>query len=98
VSDAGVAPTPPPPSPGALLGAAVAVGVRPWLWPAAVAEVARLAPPRWWRRWPPVPLPDGALWRFRMETAYGGSGDATPSAEDVVSFVAWCGAMRRWGR
>jgi hypothetical protein len=75
-----------------------AVAVRPWLWPAAAAEVARLAAPGWWRRWPPVPLPDAALWRFRMETVYGGEGDATPDAEDVVSFLHWCGGMGSWRR
>jgi hypothetical protein len=75
-----------------------AVAVRPWLWPAAAAEVLRLAAPGWWRRWPPLPLPDDGLWRFRMETAYGGAGDSTPDAEDVVTFVRWCGRMGRWRR
>jgi len=71
---------------------------RPWLWPAAVAEGARLARPRWWRRWPPLPVPDAALWRFRMQSAYGGDGDAVPTRRDVVSFVSWCAGMRRWRR
>ena len=62
---------------GTLVGA---LARRPWLWPDAVMEAVRLAPPGWWRRWPPVPLPDAALWRFRMETAYGGSGDRVPDA------------------
>ena len=75
-----------------------ALARRPWLWPAAIAEAARLAPSRWWRRWPPVPLPDPALWRFRMETAYGGSGDAVPDPADVVSFIGWCSTMGRWRR
>jgi hypothetical protein len=71
---------------------------RPWLWPAAVAEAFRLARPGWWRRWPPLPLPDDALWRFRMETVYGGTGDAVPKAEDLVSFITWCSTMGRWRR
>jgi len=75
-----------------------AVARRPWLWPAAVAEAARLVRPGWWRRWPPLPVPDDALWRFRMETAYGGSGDAVPEAEDVASFLGWCSTMGRWRR
>jgi len=96
-----------PPVPGRRAGpistpviAAVVAAVvrRPWLWPAAVAEAARLARPGWWRRWPPLPVPDDALWRFRMETAYGGSGDAVPEAEDVVSFLGWCSTMGRWRR
>ncbi len=82
-----------------VIAAVVAAVVRrPWLWPAAVAEAARLARPGWWRRWPPLPVPDDALWRFRMETAYGGSGDAVPEAEDVVSFLRWCSTMGRWRR
>lgn len=40
---------------------------RPTLWPAAL----RLVPPRWWRRWPPLPLPPASYLRFRMETMYG---------------------------
>ena len=81
------------------LSAVVAALVRrPWLWPAAVAEAARLARPGWWHRWPLLPVPDEALWRFRMETAYGGSGDAVPEADDVVSFIAWCSTMGRWRR
>jgi hypothetical protein len=88
--------------PGQSAGTAVVVVAalwrRPWLWPAGVAEVARLARPGWWRRWPPLPLPEDALWRFRMETAYGGSGDAVPEPEDVVSFIGWCAAMRQWRR
>jgi hypothetical protein len=75
-----------------------ALARRPWLWPAAVAEAARLARPGWWRRWPPLPVPDEALWRFRMETAYGGTGDALPDAADVVSFIGWCSTMGRWRR
>jgi len=82
-----------------VIAAVVAAVVRrPWLWPAAVAEAARLARPGWWRRWPPLPVPDDALWRFRMETAYGGSGDAVPEAEDVASFLGWCSTMGRWRR
>jgi hypothetical protein len=74
-----------------------AVIVRPWLWPVAVAQVLRLARPGWWRRWPLLPLPDGALWRFRLETAYG-SVEAVPDAEDVISFLRWSRDMRQWRR
>jgi len=82
----------------AALRVAAAVAVRPWLWPVAVAQVLRLARPGWWRRWPPLPLPDEPLWRFRMETAYGGSGDAAPDASDVYSFLHWSRDMRHWRR
>lgn len=68
----------------------------PELWLAALTETARLARPRWWRAFPPRPLPTPELWRFRMVTAYGGEGDRAPDASDVVSFVHWCRDMRRW--
>jgi hypothetical protein len=75
-----------------------AVAVRPWLWPVALTQVLRLARPRWWRHWPPLPLPDESLWRFRMETAYGGAGDAEPEARDVRFFLGWSRDMRHWRR
>ncbi len=75
-----------------------AIAIRPWLWPVALAQAVRLARPGWWHRWPPVPLPDAALWRFRMETAYGGTGEATPDAEDVRSFLRWSRDMGHWRR
>jgi hypothetical protein len=75
-----------------------AIAVRPWLWPVAVVQLGRLARPGWWHRWPLLPLPDPALWRFRMETAYGGSGEASPEASDIRSFLRWSRAMRHWCR
>ena len=86
------------PARGAAAVVVRAVALRPWLWSTALAEAVRLAPPGWWRRWPPLPRPDPSLWRFRMETAYGGSGAAVPETADVVSFLEWCGAMRLWRR
>jgi hypothetical protein len=74
------------------------VATRPWLWPVAVIQVLRLARPGWWHRWPPVPLPDESLWRFRMETAYGGAGDGEPDVEDIRSFLRWSRDMRQWRR
>jgi hypothetical protein len=73
-----------------------AVAARPELWPVALTAAVRLAPSRWWRRWPPLPWPDPDYWRFRMETAYGGDGDGPPEAEDVVEFLEWC--RERWHR
>ncbi len=74
----------------------VALRGRPWLWPVAATQALRLARPGWWKQWPPLPLPDAELWRFRMETAYGGAGDGEPTAEDIRSFLHWCRYMRRW--
>jgi hypothetical protein len=50
--------------------AALALLARPTLWPTA----ARLAPPGWWRRWPPRPLPPAEYVRFRTQTMYGDDG------------------------
>ena len=69
--------------------AAAAVVVRPRLWGVAVAQALRLAAPGWWRRWPPLPLPDRAYLRFRLQTAYGDP-EADPSPEDVVAYLEWC--------
>jgi hypothetical protein len=70
------------------------VVVRPRLWPVAVATLLRLARPGWWRRWPLLPLPDVDYWRFRMVTAYGGTGDALPVPLDVVAYLDWCRRRR----
>ncbi len=87
-----------PTSRATISAVAAALVRRPWLWPAATVEGLRLARPGWWRRWPPLPVPDEALWRFRMETAYGGSGEAVPESADVASFIGWCSTMGRWRR
>jgi hypothetical protein len=69
--------------------AALAVAVRPRLWGVAVTQALRLAAPGWWRRWPPLPLPDPAYLRFRMQTAYGDP-EAAPAPPDVVAYLEWC--------
>jgi len=69
----------------------VALAQRPGLWPTAVTQLFRLAPPGWWRRAPFVPLPDAAYLRFRLETAYGDDRDPEPG--DVVTYLHWC---REW--
>jgi hypothetical protein len=74
--------------------AAWAVGRRPGLWPIAIAEAMAMAPRRWWRRWPPAPIPSPSWLAFRMETAYGDV-SARPSAEDVVAWLEWCKVSRR---
>jgi hypothetical protein len=76
-----------------------AVAARPALWPTAVGQVARLARPGWWRRWPPLPLPDRAYLEFRVRTAYGGP-DRAVEPGDVLAWLAWCrtDARRRRSR
>ncbi|HEX3539467.1 MAG TPA: hypothetical protein VHT75_03400 [Acidimicrobiales bacterium] len=67
---------------------------RPELWPTATVMARRLAPPGWWRHWPPRPWPDSAYLRFRMVTAYGDA-DASPPPHDLVEYLAWCRRMNR---
>jgi hypothetical protein len=61
---------------------------RPHLWFAAVRQISRAVPMRWWTRSPFVPLPDRAYVRFRLETAYGK--DASPRVADVLRYLEWC--------
>ena len=77
--------------------AAAAVAVRPTLWWTAVRQVFVLAVPGWWRRWPPLPLPDPAYLRFRLVTAYGDP-DRDPEPADVVTYLRWCREWRALSR
>lgn len=75
-------------------GAVLAVLVRPALWPTAVRQALLLAPARWWRRRPYLPLPDRAYLAFRLETMYG-AGAPAPAPGDVVAYLRWCRSCRR---
>lgn len=72
--------------------ASLAVIRHPSLWGTAVRQAARLAPPGWWRRWPPVPRPEPTYLRFRLVTAYGDP-EREPEPDDVVTYLRWC---REW--
>jgi hypothetical protein len=74
-------------------GALVVLG-HPGLWATGLRQVAVLARPRWWRRPPFLPLPDGDYLRFRMETAYGGAGDGPMQPQDLLAYLRWCRAVR----
>ena len=76
--------------------AVAAVAARPGLWPVAVRQSVALARPGWWRRWPPVPVPDPAYLRFRLQTAYGDP-SRPPSPADVVAYLEWAREFRRLG-
>jgi hypothetical protein len=65
---------------------------RPHLWSAAIVQILRALPTRWWARAPFVPVPDAAYLRFRLETAYGTH--AAPRVADVVRYLEWCRASR----
>jgi len=68
---------------------AVAVAARPSLWPTAMRQVRRTAPPGWWRHAPFLPVPSGSYLRFRLITQYG-SVDHPPVPDDVLNYLAWC--------
>jgi hypothetical protein len=67
----------------------VAVLVRPALWVTALVQVFRLASPGWWRRWPPVPMPEPDYLRFRLQTQYGDT-EREPEPADLLSYLHWC--------
>jgi hypothetical protein len=71
-----------------------AIARRPQLWPVALRQVFVLAAPRWWRHWPPLPLPDPAYLRFRLQTQYGDPG-RQPEPDDVVTYLHWCRSQTR---
>jgi hypothetical protein len=68
--------------------ALAAVATRPWLWPAVI----RFIPPRWWRRWPPLPLPPADYVRFRMQTMYGDQG-CPLGRDELIAYLQWCRRM-----
>ena len=70
-------------------GVAAAVARRPGLWPTAARQARRLAPDRWWRRRPFLPVPDRAWLQFRNETQYGDA-DRRPDPADVLTWLHWC--------
>ncbi|TMK89240.1 MAG: hypothetical protein E6G57_02465 [Actinobacteria bacterium] len=70
-------------------GVAGAVLARPRLWLTALGQVLRLARPGWWHRWPPVPAPDAAYLRFRLQTQYGDP-DREPEPLDILAYLEWC--------
>ena len=74
--------------------AAVAVALRPRLWPVAVRQLLLLAPRGWWRRPPFLPRPDPDYLAFRLQTMYGDPAHV-PTAADVVGYLRWCRGMRR---
>ena len=67
---------------------ALAVLVRPGLWPVALRQVFRMAGRHWWRHYPFLPVPAPAYARFRAITQYGDP-DASPTVDDVLTWLEW---------
>ncbi|MEM1334514.1 MAG: hypothetical protein AAGG08_13760 [Actinomycetota bacterium] len=72
-----------------MIRAATAVVARPSLWPTALRQLRRLAPPGWWRRRPFLPVPSGDYVAFRLQTHYGDAGHRW-EPDDVVRYLRWC--------
>lgn len=74
-----------------------AIAAHPRLWLTAIRQVRVLTRPRWWANPPFLPVPDPAYLRFRMVTAYGGSGSgnlAMAEPSDIVAYLSWCRVQR----
>jgi hypothetical protein len=85
-------------SPAWLGRALIAVVARPALWGTGASQLFTLARPRWWARWPPLPVPDEDYLRFRLITMYGGRGDRAPEPAELVDYLKWCRRMRKLSR
>lgn len=81
-----------------LLASAAVVIRHPELWTTALRQLRVLARPGWWRRAPFLPVPDREYLRFRLLTAYGGDGTATPDPADLIAYLSWCRAYPDWMR
>jgi hypothetical protein len=68
--------------------AVVAVVMRPRLWATALGALVSMAPRRWWRQPPFLPIPEEKLVRWRMTTAYGDA-QATLADDDLVAYLEW---------
>jgi hypothetical protein len=68
-----------------------AVAGHPTLWWSALTATFRLARRGWWHRAPFLPVPGEAYWRFRLVTAFGGTGTgAALERADVLAYLRWC--------
>ncbi len=72
-----------------MIRAGLAVAARPRLWPTAVRQLRRTAPPGWWRRRPFLPIPSGEYLEFRLQTHYGTT-DHRWEPADVIGYLEWC--------
>ena len=74
----------------------LAVARRPRLWAEALRVVTAMAPDRWWRSAPFLPIPDRAYTRWRVATAYGDP-EQSIAAGDLVAYLEWCRRQRSQG-
>lgn len=82
---------------GWILASTRVLARRPDLWATAFRQALRLIPRRWWRRWPPLPVPPRDYTSFRLQTMYGDAG-APMQPRDVIAYLEWCRRMRSAAR
>ncbi|MHB1536462.1 MAG: hypothetical protein ACYC1D_18005 [Acidimicrobiales bacterium] len=68
---------------------------RPDLWATAAGTAWRLRARGWWRRWPPLPVPDPRYRRFRAETMFGGDGSERLGRPELLEYLGWCREQHR---
>ena len=72
-----------------------AVAAHPSIWWAGLGALVRLTRRGWWHRPPFLPVPGPSYWKFRLVTAFGGTGeDGVMEAHDVVDYLRWCRRTR----
>lgn len=62
--------------------------IRPSLWLTAIGALFAFARLGWWKNPPFLPIPDKAVIRWRVTTAYG-QPNMTLADEDLVSYLRW---------
>jgi len=69
-----------------------ALTLRALLWPPLALDLLTLCwafrRRNWWRRFPPLPLPDREYLDWRLHTAYGEEREVPP-VEDIIRFARW---------
>ena len=67
---------------------------RPHLAGTAARQLVTMAPSKWWRRAPYLPVPPSDYLHFRQVTATG-IADGPPDVHDTVVWLEWCRSMRK---
>lgn len=70
-----------------------AIARRPSLAPTLARQIVKLAPARWWRQAPFLPLPSPDYVRFRTVTSTGAE-ETLPAIGEIIDWLEWCRSMR----
>ncbi len=64
------------------------VAVRPRLWGEGTRTLLAVAPLRWWRKRPFLPVPDQSYASWRLATAHGDA-SIPLSSDELISYLEW---------